>query len=578
MGKASKQRKDTRIVQAKKEIRWVSDFIQHDECRNWNKGKGIIFLACGIGRGKTQFVLGTYCEFWKNIYEKDKEKKYTGKILYLCNRKALKESVLFKASEHGVTNMLNIASYQQLQWQIKNDETSIEDIEKKYDAIICDEAHYFITDSFNRFTETSLERLVQASYEIPVLFITATYDEILAYLDSYHEKRVKKIYKLKTDYRYLKNIYFYKEEDLYNLLDKLMEHKPKGRAQAEKIIYFCNSLKKQSAICKHYLPKNTLNDYKKSKVRFMVFKWSQYAKREIPLFVEKKQGEGVKLNEKSSEHYLEDDKKMLISTKCLDNGIDFKDKAIKHIISDITDMVSLVQCLGRKRADTDKNNRVIAKRCNFYFREYKAKHFSYQARATREEKEEADTFLQSKEEWYNKYGKNRAFNNKVLYTQWNQGKECIEVKLNRLYYEKLKGDSLFFDSIIGTSEKKATTTYKKEVLKRLGINDKKDKRIMKIETLLKSEVDDKEIKPKIEFMLQEYVASKEMMNKDKQDKFQDDIYAINNSFKNKTGGKLKRISDINKWLQKEGYSYTIKIKRPERKNHHQPSYWVIEEL
>lgn len=43
---------------------------------------------------------------------------------------------------------------------------------------------------------------------------------------------------------------------------------------------------------------------------------------------------------------------MLFTTKVLDNGVNLKDKAIKHIIIEQTDMVEFMQCLGRKRVQS----------------------------------------------------------------------------------------------------------------------------------------------------------------------------------------------------------------------------------
>lgn len=43
---------------------------------------------------------------------------------------------------------------------------------------------------------------------------------------------------------------------------------------------------------------------------------------------------------------------MLFTTKVLDNGVNLKDKAIKHIIIEQSDMVEFIQCLGRKRVQS----------------------------------------------------------------------------------------------------------------------------------------------------------------------------------------------------------------------------------
>lgn len=47
----------------------------------------------------------------------------------------------------------------------------------------------------------------------------------------------------------------------------------------------------------------------------------------------------------------------LFTTKVLDNGVNLKDKGIKHIIIEMADMVEFIQCLGRKRVQ-DENDTV----------------------------------------------------------------------------------------------------------------------------------------------------------------------------------------------------------------------------
>lgn len=45
-----------------------------------------------------------------------------------------------------------------------------------------------------------------------------------------------------------------------------------------------------------------------------------------------------------------------MTTTVLDNGVNVKDASVKHIITDLTDDISIIQCVGRKRvlSDTDR--------------------------------------------------------------------------------------------------------------------------------------------------------------------------------------------------------------------------------
>lgn len=61
---------------------FVSDIIG-DDYQTWNNES--IILDCGTGTGKTYFILQTLCRF---------AIAYNKKVLYLCNRKKLKEQVM----------------------------------------------------------------------------------------------------------------------------------------------------------------------------------------------------------------------------------------------------------------------------------------------------------------------------------------------------------------------------------------------------------------------------------------------------------------------------------------------------
>lgn len=58
------------------------------------------------------------------------------------------------------------------------------------------------------------------------------------------------------------------------------------------------------------------------------------------------------------------DCKILFCTKVLDNGINIKDRNLRHIIIDMLDPVTLIQCLGRKRI-LDKDDNI-----NLYIKNY----------------------------------------------------------------------------------------------------------------------------------------------------------------------------------------------------------------
>ena len=69
------------MTNGNKEKKWVSDIVG-DDYKKWNKE--FVVLDCGTGCGKSYFcinVLGTYA------------KENNKKILYLCNRRKLRQQI-----------------------------------------------------------------------------------------------------------------------------------------------------------------------------------------------------------------------------------------------------------------------------------------------------------------------------------------------------------------------------------------------------------------------------------------------------------------------------------------------------
>lgn len=135
-------------------------------------------------------------------------------------------------------------------------------------------------------------------------------------------------YKLNTDYSYIEKLYFYRDERVIedNLLDNI--------AKGEKVIYF-----NHSAIECYRLSEKYNNSM------FLCGKDNKLYR-----YVNKELVENMLQNEKF-------DTQMLFTTQCMDNGVNIKDRQIKHIVIDIKDFDTLIQCLGRKRV-LDENDTV----------------------------------------------------------------------------------------------------------------------------------------------------------------------------------------------------------------------------
>jgi hypothetical protein len=190
----------------------------------------------------------------------------------------------------------------------------------------------------------------------------------------------------------------------------------------EKIIFFCKSLKygfelyqkfKDNAYL--YCSQNKKND-----------KYLQHAKLDC-----------IKENEQNKT--ITFDKRLLITTSALDNGIDIIDRNVKHLITDIWDFDIMVQCLGRKRPidNTDW--------CNFYIRNYSNKQLGNIKGGLGNILNPATMFKEDKDKFKETYLKNdRQFHNTLLYND----PKSTELKLNLVKFNKMKIDYKTLDKWI----------------------------------------------------------------------------------------------------------------------------------
>ncbi len=206
--------------------------------------------------------------------------------------------------------------YQESHIKYKDEYINIGD----FDYVVCDECHYFFTDApFNKFTPVSLKWILES--RAVKIFMSATPRIVKKYIREKLGEDNIVAYPLPTDYSYINKLYFYKNPQIIedNLLDNLEED--------EKVIYFNRSATDCYRLHKKY----------ENNSMFVVSEYNDLYK-----FVDVK----------AKEEMLEKQRfqtQILFTTSCMDNGINIKDKAIKHIVLDIRDFDTMIQCLGRKR-------------------------------------------------------------------------------------------------------------------------------------------------------------------------------------------------------------------------------------
>lgn len=286
----------------------VTDLIK-EKYLTWKQGD-IISLSAGTGSGKTYFVINILA---KHAIENNEL------ILYLIPRTKLKNQVLTRLRKAGVTNV-EVKMYQAVEHSILHSENDTSWLQA-YDYIICDESHYFTNDAlFNANTEDSLKLILDASNAITLL-MSATGELLIKYIKKFYSSRSIKEYPLLPDYSYIQKLSTYQsEEQLYASVEWLVDNNKKS-------IIFIQSDKKAYELYSKF----------KDKALFVCGVSSKYKKH-----VDNYQVEQMVDNEKF-------ETLLLITTAALDVGFNIEDIEVQHIVIDMLDTDTFIQCLGRKR-------------------------------------------------------------------------------------------------------------------------------------------------------------------------------------------------------------------------------------
>ncbi|MDU1312165.1 MULTISPECIES: DEAD/DEAH box helicase family protein [Clostridium] len=377
------------MIIEEKQINTVTDLIG-DSYKYFRQGEHII-LDCATGSGKTYFVLNVLGN-WCKLNNK--------RILYLCNRTELKKKVIEESKSFNTEEVIDIYTYQYIQ-----NENNVYEV-REYDYVVFDECHYIFNEGWNMYTDIISEVLIQRFMSAAtMIFMSATGEEIFKNL--INSKVVKKHNRfiIEADYSYVDKLVFYDEDTyLLDLIDKL--------SQGEKLIYICANKEKA------YLLKQELGD----DAYFMCSKYDKRYKSDNPIKV-------ISSNPKC----ISFDRKVLITTSVLDVGIDIFDKAVTNIVTDLYDMTTLIQALGRKRL-VDSNDRVI-----IHIKNRNKKNISGIMNGVINELRIANLYLQDKELFAAYVGEQGRTNlvNKCFYDAVDVNGEVVKV-FNHMYYLHLK--------------------------------------------------------------------------------------------------------------------------------------------
>ena len=366
---------------------YVSDIIEKDYLKNWSS-KTPVFITAQTGKGKNFFIEE------RLIPDAIENGKF---ILILSNRIALSRQIktriakiidalipnsnlvkkLTKYSQEGLDDCsifgnVHILSYQKFNCIASKPKDPLSPV---FSFVVIDECHFFLSDSaFNKTTYDTFYKIVSGFCNSIRIYMSATPNEVIlpilqseeyilksiflqpglnppiksfgkpiVYRDFGLQKHAARVYSLKKDYNYLQFHYLQAVNDTE---DKTASYQP-----------IIKLIKDQIALESHVSSTEKWIIFVANKMvgKDLVKKiGSEYA---IFITSESKSSNGsdhIALEEIVTKESFS--KKILIATAVLDNGINLKDKNIKHIVISTFDNVSFLQMLGRVRHENNSSS------------------------------------------------------------------------------------------------------------------------------------------------------------------------------------------------------------------------------
>ena len=287
----------------------VSDLIHAVDIVSFPSNSAI-FLNVGTGGGKSYFCKHTLY----NVAAKQNKR-----VLYIISRANPRDQFYNEIVKAGKQDYISITTYQALESRILAGEPYVL---YKYDYIVFDEYHRFISDSI---IDTNTDLLLEEVFNCSAVrfFLSATpYG-----MDTYLQQRFSQ-----------KNIYYtsyclpayYKSMTLHVYQNQISIEHVLSKAINENVKAVCFSTNIQ-------LLRDLYQKYRECSLFICSESNNEYSKY---------------VDEDSKQTMLESEKlpcTILFATTCLDIGFNLNDTRIKYIICDLDDVDQIKQCIGRRR-------------------------------------------------------------------------------------------------------------------------------------------------------------------------------------------------------------------------------------
>lgn len=495
----------------------VSEVITTDEIKTWTSDN-IISITAGTGVGKSYFIKNILYAFAKSNNKK---------ILFLIHRTNCTDQFYKELKKDNKLDVIDIRTYQSIEAFVKNKKKF--DF-SKYQYIVSDEFHYFMGDaSFNVTTDMSLNQILKQNDCIRI-FMSATGEHVKNYINNTKGYSMKE-YNLPITYDFIKQLTF------FNLDDTMEEFIKECINSNDKAIFFIQSAKKAYELYNKYKDNCIFNCSKSN---------DEYYK-----YVDTKVIDSILENERF-------EKNILITTTCFDAGVNIIDKDLKHIVCDVEDVDTLIQCIGRKRLQDDED-----------------KIYLYVKTINNQSLGGKETQLKSKikmadfarkhtvKEYVDEFPRGIDYH-KIVYDVSTDDEDTCTKQINELMYFKCKCDIVQIEIM----KLNGDYGYNKYLAKKLGFIDKDGNPKYRL-------IEEEKANDDLEFKLEELVGNIFLQTKDRKAVIDLINVRIN-------GHQLKKIGNLNGALEEREIPYRIvefstsKIIDGKKKNF--KSAWKIEKL
>ena len=402
----------------------VSDLITVEDVKKWEPDVPVIIEA-GTGVGKSYFIKNT-------LYDIAKEEDQ--KILFLIHRRKCVDQFVMEIEADGKDDVIDIVTYQKCSMHKRCSDFDDEFNPYDYGYIVSDEYHYFTEDaSFNDTTDVAYDMIMECTTAVKI-FMSATGENIESYMRDYLADNAQKLciregikplkYKIPTNWSFINQLYFFYREDAF-------KHKAEEViGNGTKAIFFIESAKKAYELYKQFEDNAIFCCSESNK---------DYAK-----YMNKEKLSQMLENERFEEN-------LLITTACLDAGVNIKDKDVKEVMIDIRDFGSLIQCMGRRRIGRRKDNGAYSEKIDVYVRARTNEQLGGMITQIKKNITPAQFLdFNGEDEFYREYPRFNANVDKsgIIYT--DKKDNCL--KVNELMLKKKESDIELYNKMINLND------------------------------------------------------------------------------------------------------------------------------